>query len=238
MDKELNKIIQESLNEFFNSAPMKVVERGERKQFYDICPHCKKEIYEKHEYTEDGGVTWRHSDCKGLIERPEEPIENFAEWVRPSLEGVRELRKLAKSKLKSEEILPPKGDLPIGGEEKYNKQEPGGMMSTCNVDGPAWGESSEHNKKSIMDVLPTMLKIAKTGNITDRITEYLISQGWSEMDWAHESIRYLTQVNTAFINKVRNSLRDNDRGQWNPADDELAQSLSRTIAARKKCGYP
>ena len=39
------------------------------------------------------------------------------------------------------EVLPPEGDLPIGGEEKYLKQHPGGQMSTANVDGHAWGEN-------------------------------------------------------------------------------------------------
>lgn len=32
------------------------------------CPHCRKEIYEKHTYTEDG--IERHSECKGAIKWP------------------------------------------------------------------------------------------------------------------------------------------------------------------------
>lgn len=140
MDNDLKKLITESLDEFFESAPMKMVERGERIQTYDICPHCKKEIYERHEYTEDGGKTWRHSECKGLIDRPEQPLEEFAKWLQPIIKAARDSKKSAQL---TKEVLPPEGDLPVGGEEKYLKQQPGGMMSTCNVDGPAWGEGKK-----------------------------------------------------------------------------------------------
>ena len=74
MDKDLKNIINESLDQFFESAPMKKIMRGTREENFDICPHCKQEIYEKHEYTEDGGKTWRHSDCKGLIQRLDENV--------------------------------------------------------------------------------------------------------------------------------------------------------------------
>ena len=67
MDKDLKKLVDETVNEFFKDAPEKLVERGVREIYYDICPHCKKEIYERHEYTEDGGITWRHSECKGRL---------------------------------------------------------------------------------------------------------------------------------------------------------------------------
>ena len=133
MDKDLKRIINEMVEAFFNSAPMKMVEQGTRPEYYDICPHCKKEIYEKHEFTEDGGVTWRHSDCKGLIDRPEEPLENFAEWLRPSIEEVRAQRRVARENmgLKIEsEVVP---GMPPSGEEKYLKQEPGGTMCAVNI---------------------------------------------------------------------------------------------------------
>lgn len=123
MDKQLKKIINESLDEFFEDAPEKLVERGIREIYHDICPHCKKEIHEKHEYTEDGGVTWRHSECKGLIARPETPIEEISSWLRPYVEEARKQRAAAR------EVY----GMPPSGEEKYDKQEPGGQMSAINV---------------------------------------------------------------------------------------------------------
>jgi hypothetical protein len=137
MDKDLQKLINETVEKFFENAPSKMINKGERKEYYDVCPHCNEEIYERREYTEDGGLTWRHSDCKGLIERPEEPIENIVPWLRPSVEAIRKLKKL------KTEVLPPCGDLPIGGEEKYIQQKPGGEMMAVNVDGSAWGESKK-----------------------------------------------------------------------------------------------
>lgn len=93
MDNALKKLITETIDRYFEDAPAKMIEKGNRTVTYDVCPHCKKEIYEKHEYTEDGGKTWRHSDCRGLIERPEEPLENFPEWLRSSIQQVRDERK-------------------------------------------------------------------------------------------------------------------------------------------------
>jgi hypothetical protein len=80
MDKDLKKLIDESIDNFFHCT-------------HDICGHCKKEIRENREYTEDGGKTWRHLDCKGLIRE----------------------------------------ELPLGGEEKYLKQQPGGEMMAVNT---------------------------------------------------------------------------------------------------------
>jgi len=54
MDQDLKTLIDETITEFFQRA-------------HDVCGHCKKEIREGREYTEDGGKTWRHMDCKGLI---------------------------------------------------------------------------------------------------------------------------------------------------------------------------
>lgn len=67
MDNETKQLIDEALNKFFKSAPGREIKKGIRPEYYDICPHCKTEIYERHEYTDDGGKTWRHSECKGLI---------------------------------------------------------------------------------------------------------------------------------------------------------------------------
>jgi len=128
MDKDLKRIITETVNQFFDKEPEKMIEQGIRNEYYDVCPHCKQEIHEKHEYTEDGGLTWRHSDCKGLINRPETPLEEISTWIRPYVEEARKIRKETRIKRGIE-----KESLPISGEEKYNKQEPGGQISAINI---------------------------------------------------------------------------------------------------------
>jgi hypothetical protein len=117
MDKKLKKIIEETIQEVFSDAPEKMIERSTQEIYLDICPHCKTEIAEKHEYTEDGGKTWRHSDCKGLIVRPPTPKESIEQWIKPL----------------AQEVLKWKSELPPSGEEKYSKQEPGGTFGTSNT---------------------------------------------------------------------------------------------------------
>jgi len=104
MDKDLQKLITETVDKIFQSAPMKMVEQGTRPEYYDICPHCKEEIYERHEYTEDGGTTWRHSGCGGLIDRKEEPLDTFVEWLRPGIEEARDQKKAARKALGINEV--------------------------------------------------------------------------------------------------------------------------------------
>lgn len=118
MDKDLKKLISETITKTFATAPEKLIERGVREIQYDICPHCKTEIHEKHEYTEDGGVTWRHSDCKGLIARPETPLEEIDDWFRPYVKESRIQRQEAREKL---------GYAPLPSEE------PGGTMAAVNT---------------------------------------------------------------------------------------------------------
>lgn len=122
MDKDLKKLIVETINKTFKEAPEKLVERGIREIYYDICPHCKTEIHEKHEYTEDGGTTWRHSDCGGLIARPETPIEEVSSWLRPYVEEARQQRLEARAAL---------------GLAELPSKEPGGTMSAVNTSGLA-----------------------------------------------------------------------------------------------------
>lgn len=131
MDKALKRIINESLNQFFKEAPEKMVERGVREINYDICPHCKMEIYERHDYTEDGGVTWRHSECKGLISRPLTPLEEISDWLRPYVSEARKQKETAREAV-GLPLLPKVPGLPPSGEEKYDKQEPGGTFGTSN----------------------------------------------------------------------------------------------------------
>ena len=99
MDKELKKIIKESVDKVFEDAPEKMIERGTREIYYDICPHCKNEIYERHEYTEDGGITWRHSGCKGLISRPQTPLENISDWILPFVKEYQDNRQEVRKNL-------------------------------------------------------------------------------------------------------------------------------------------
>ena len=131
MDKALKRIINESMAQFFREAPEKLVERGVREVYYDICPHCKKEIHEKHDYTEDGGVTWRHSDCKGLIARPQTPLEEVSDWLRPYVKEAQAQRLAAREAI-GLPLLPKVDGLPPSGEEKYDKQQPGGTFGTSN----------------------------------------------------------------------------------------------------------
>ena len=118
MDKDLKKLIAETITKTFAKAPEKLIERGIREIQYDICPHCKTEIYEMHEYTEDGGTTWRHSDCKGLIARPETPLEKINDWLRPYVAEARSQRNSARQEL---------GYAPLP------TDEPGGTMMAVNV---------------------------------------------------------------------------------------------------------
>ena len=99
MNKDLKKLIIETINKTFAKAPEKLVERGIREIYYDICPHCKTEIHEKHEYTEDGGTTWRHSDCGGLVAHPETSLGEVVDWLRPYVQEAQEERKAARRAL-------------------------------------------------------------------------------------------------------------------------------------------
>jgi len=131
MDQDLKKIINEVLDKTFADAPEKLVERGVHEIKYDICPHCKQEIYEKHEYSEDGGITWRHSDCKGMISRPETPMEQISREWRPFVLAAQQQRKQARKALGLEAVqrgFPPldvlpshPNDLPLSGDKKYCK---------------------------------------------------------------------------------------------------------------------
>jgi hypothetical protein len=122
MDKDLKKLIIETINKTFAEAQEKLVQRGIREIQYDICPHCKTEIHEKHEYSEDGGASWHHSDCGGLIARKETPLEEVVDWLRPYVKEAQEQRRQARKELGF-------ADLP--------SEEPGGTMSAVNTSGLA-----------------------------------------------------------------------------------------------------
>ena len=131
MDNDTKQLIDETIAKFVKeqSKPIEIKVRDDK---YEVCPHCKSEILEKHEFTEDGGKTWRHSDCKGLIERPDN-TDTIPEWLSPI---VKELKGIDESNVID-------GHLPISGEEKYYKQEKGGEMAAVNLEEINNGETHE-----------------------------------------------------------------------------------------------
>ena len=70
--------------EVFISAPIKKVIEASRPVTYQVCPHCNKEIYERHTWIDgdfmSGEYVERHSDCGGAIERPEAKDALAPEW--------------------------------------------------------------------------------------------------------------------------------------------------------------
>ncbi len=57
LDTETKKLIDETINEFIKRY----------RCLKNICPCCQKIIREDREYTDDGGKTWRHIDCDGVL---------------------------------------------------------------------------------------------------------------------------------------------------------------------------
>lgn len=126
MDKDLKRIIDETVNKFFDN----------------ICLCDKTSINENEEYTEDGGVTWKHTKCKKFIY--EDAIHSMDKYLH-------DLRKYKSQSTPTPEtpdnplgVKNPNPDfdeptdenvvgLPPSGEEKYNKQEPGGTMGAINL---------------------------------------------------------------------------------------------------------
>ena len=76
--RELKKLIMEVVKEEISALPVVV---RERKAEYHECPHCKKEIYEKHTYHENG--VDHHSDCGGAIKWPEPDWSQVVDWLKP-----------------------------------------------------------------------------------------------------------------------------------------------------------
>lgn len=155
----INKLVSEVITEQSN-----LIQRGSRPQEFDICPHCKEEIYEKHTYTEDGGKTFKHSDCGKTIEYPETG-DKIPDWLTPSIQ-------LELSKLN--------GNLPPSGELKYSTQEPGGEMAAVNL------EESELNKTETDEAIVVnsmdsqkmfdgLLRIVNTSNLPLKFTISKIS---------------------------------------------------------------
>jgi hypothetical protein len=90
--------------------------------------------------------------------------------------------------------------------------------------------------KSIMDVLPDIITISKSGDLVSRIGDYLISKGWTFLDWNHQAVRYLNMVSSATVNNIGNYLRDHERGIKSKSKNDSADEFSQALKTRKKYG--
>jgi hypothetical protein len=178
-------------------------------------------------------MTWRHSGCKSLLTRPLTPLEEVSDWFHPYVKEA-QAQRLAVREAMGLPLLPKVPGLPPSGEEKYDKQQPGGIMAAVNI-----SEESDGGK-NIMDVLPELIKIAKAGNIVKQMADYLVSKGWTEEDWVHQSTRYLYRVNSSVILAVRNTIRDIERGNIQTGNDfeDIGAQFVSAMKTRKKHGYP
>ena len=200
MDTDLKKLITETINKTFAEAPEKLIERGIREIQYDICPHCRTEIYEKHEYTDDGGTTWRHSDCKGLIARPETPLEKINDWIRPYVAEARKQRHEARQALGMKPVTESEAvpGMPPSGEEKYSKQQPGGTMAAVNVSEAGNVSEKEENKiippRSAVDFFDKSVLLSNSSN---RAVNISVTEFTSMVDDVNSVKKYFIRINNA-----------------------------------------
>ena len=143
MNRSLNKLISDTVEQAFANAPEKLINREVQEIQKDICPHCKKKIQEKNDYTTNGGVTWRHRDCGGLLARPETSAEQINNYIRTFIKEFSEITKEAKALL---------GHAPLPSEE------PGGTMAAVNTSGLA--KESERDSE-----IPYKFEDEESGNI-------------------------------------------------------------------------
>jgi hypothetical protein len=134
MDQDTQKLIDETISNVI-AEQSNLIQKGSRPQEFDICPHCKEEIYEKSTYSEDGGKTFKHNKCGKVIEYPDTD-DKIPNWLTPAFNEM--LNKIKESSTVD-------GHLPISGDEKYSKQEPGGQMAAVNLE--------EINKKESTEVI-------------------------------------------------------------------------------------
>jgi hypothetical protein len=67
MNKDLKKLIKDVLDEMFDKSYGERNWRTAGEICEDTCPHCRRIIMEYHDCTDDGGKTWTHLDCGGVI---------------------------------------------------------------------------------------------------------------------------------------------------------------------------
>ena len=74
----MRQLIRECISEVLSES-LPVIEDYRQEKYYR-CPHCKKEIHEKHDFLDENGVT-RHSDCGGAFKWPPvDPNTISPEW--------------------------------------------------------------------------------------------------------------------------------------------------------------
>jgi hypothetical protein len=74
----MNPIVRRVLGESVEAKPLV---RSSKPQDILVCPHCQKEVLEKHTYCENG-VDY-HSDCGGAIAFPKPDPASIPAWLKP-----------------------------------------------------------------------------------------------------------------------------------------------------------
>jgi len=140
VDIDTQKLISETIARFTTEN---LIKKGSRPQEYDICPHCNKEIFEKHTYSDDGGDTMRHSDCGAIIEYPEINLDEVIPWLRPYVAEEQERRRKLKQESATDAYPQDKEMMNLSGEAKYSKEQPGGQMQAMGLIENEGGEKVE-----------------------------------------------------------------------------------------------
>ena len=140
VDTDTQKLISETISRFTTEN---LIKKGSRPEEYDVCPHCNKEIFEKHTYSDDGGDTMRHSDCGYVIEYPETDLNEILPWLRPYVEKEQQRRRKIKQESATDAYPQDKEMMNLSGEAKYSKQQPGGEMLSTGLTESEEGEKIE-----------------------------------------------------------------------------------------------
>jgi len=88
----MNPLIRQVIGESQRTNENAVIVK-QRPVDYFVCPHCHEEIHEKGTYSDDNLATTRHRACGGVIEYPETPDDQIADWLKPYVQKAREERK-------------------------------------------------------------------------------------------------------------------------------------------------
>jgi len=100
----MNPLIRQVIGESQQTNENAVIVKQRPVDYY-VCPHCHEEIHEKGTYSDDNGDTSRHRACGGVVEYPETPDDQIADWLRPHVQKAREERKARQAA----QTPPPKG---------------------------------------------------------------------------------------------------------------------------------
>lgn len=184
MDKDLKNLVDKTITEVFENASEKMVAKTPMEIYRDVCPHCKKEIYEGNEYTEDGGTTWRHSDCKGLIARSETPSEKINGWLRPYVTEARNQRHEARKELDY--------DNDLGTFEPLAKDNPSSTMMAVNTTNLT--DEYDRDVRDEKDKIPGYIgdvrnEVVRAERVDDIIEPEHHELGYYRSRWKYDQIR-------------------------------------------------